>query len=121
MSKIVTPYPPTPFNPLRLPATARWWRLELPPRPDGTTLWFESNATGDDLSTATWMSIEFFDGHDTILDAGLDRLTPVRLSSPGIGRHVLDVLHVDAPTPAAGWVPLTRQGVLAHPDDRSGA
>jgi hypothetical protein len=114
MSKIVSPYPPLPPNhDYRPPEGAQWWRFFLRPNDDGHLMMCETNGT-EDLSEATWASWEFYDGEDTILDAGLDRPTPMLISSR-LRPHI-DILHVGPPTPSPHWEKLTFAGRWPHPE-----
>lgn len=117
MSKIVSPYPAFTGD-AEPPAHASWWRFRLVRNSDGNVMLMETDGTG--LAEATWCSWEFFDGHDTIIDAGFDRPTWVRVTYLDVGGHV-DVLHDGPPTPSPRWRQLTKQGDPTHPDDRFSA
>jgi hypothetical protein len=109
-----------------------WWRLRLSSGPDGYLMVQRT----DNAENPTWWSIEFFDGEDTLVDAGLDRpaVDEVRIISRydddlncgdpwrtiSMVTHVrihLDVLAVAPPTPSPRWRPITMPGDHQHPGD----
>lgn len=117
MSRIVSPHPP-PLNNINNPTTidARWWRLHLTPNDEANYMVFRTNATDD--TPATWMEWEFFDGHHTVLDAGMDKPNVYRAvltSAPLCVGVILDLLCVDQPTPSPDWDAITKPGNHYHP------
>jgi hypothetical protein len=118
VSKIVSPYPM--YEGEVIPAAdAAWWRLRITPNADGVIVMQRGNAQCDDMSTATWVSWEFFDDYDVVLDTGFDKPTKVRLHYyPSSSFAFVDVLHDGAPTPSPHWQRLTDAGDFKHPDDR---
>lgn len=121
MSKVVTPYPiQTIRTDWRPPVGARWWRLWLLPNDDGTlyTMQLETRCgqpLEQDLGNVIAVSWEFYDGENTLIDTGFDRITRARIS--GETQLALDVLHVDPPTPSPRWRPLTAVDCCEHPHD----
>lgn len=112
MSKVVSPYPPYTGS-IDPPPNAQWWRIARLPENENHHYALESYD-----SDQGWLSLEFFDGYDTIIDTGFDKPTKVRFHSDnGVG--LLDVLHVGPPTPSELWKPLTKPGIFQHPDDVS--
>lgn len=114
LSTIVSPIPVREV--IDIHPDARWWRLELLPNEYGNTMM--QRCDGDDLSDATWISMEFYDGFDTYLDAGMDspNVYRVRVSyTAPVDR--LDILSVQRPTPCPRWLPMTAPGDAEHPDD----
>jgi len=101
MSKIVSPYPPLNDADIEIPRGARWWRLLL--EPNGDDIIMVTRTDADDESDPTWVEWEFFDGDNTILDAGMDKPTmKFVMSVNGLNRY-LDVLSVDPPTKCPRW------------------
>lgn len=116
MSTIYSPYPAHEGE-TALPASASWWRFLLAPNAKGHVGITRTNADAETGTGATWASFEFFDGHDTIIDTGLDRPTAkVRVVGRGTLRYI-DVLHDGPPTPSPDWQALTSPGDHRHPDD----
>jgi hypothetical protein len=116
VSKIVSPYPvKMPGNDYKPPTGAAWWRFRLQPNADGNLLWMETDGPASGMTTATWCSWEFFDGHDIIIDTGLDRITPVKITHRGAIGYI-DVLHVGPPTPSPDWERLPFPAVFPHPE-----
>jgi hypothetical protein len=64
---------------------------------------------------ATWASWEFFDGENAIIDAGLDRISPVVITHRGVSGWI-DVLHVGPPTPSPDWQQLHIPATWPHPE-----
>lgn len=137
MSTIVAPYPLPPEG--SIPDAARWWRFELLPNVDGYSMMMRCDATDPDRpmdEQVTWMSWEFFDGFDTMIDAGLDKPSVYRMriidrphgaivwDSPRCFTTVdrcdryLDVVSIEAPSPSPEWLELTPPGDHIHPEDR---
>lgn len=115
MSKIVSPYPPLlPNDDYTPPIDAQWWRFRLQPNDDGYTMVIETDARDGDMDSATWAAWEFFDGENTIIDAGLDRPLPVVITYRDSGGWI-DVLHVGPPTPSPRWEKLAIPGWWPHP------
>lgn len=119
MSKIVSPYPPLlDSDESHTPAPgASWWRLRPPQNEDGNILLMETNAGGEDMTSATWCSWEFFDGHRAVIDTGFDRPTKVRIEHDFAVTYI-DVLYDGPPTPSPLWRQMTPPGDYVHPDDR---
>jgi len=121
MSKIVSPYPPISYFSLHkgIPEEARWWRCLMSGR-NWIGEIYVINLNGDDPpNDSTYYEIEWFDGLNTIIDAGLDRPTvfEVAFYSKGFGpmtREFIDVLAVDPPT-AGPWCALTDPGDFVLP------
>ena len=105
MSRVVAPFG-LQFDADRVPADARWWYLSLTGRrnADGQFLVVRSDAE----SGQSWVSLEFFDGHDVVLDAGLDRPTVFGVVAKSVDPGI-KVLSVGQPTPCPDWVLLDRQ------------
>lgn len=109
MSKIVSPYPP--FEGELTPApNASWWRIDLPMNQDD---YYLVTKIPEDQS---WVSYEFFDGCETVIDTGFDKPTKVRVHSDWEDRFI-DVLHVGPPTPSPLWKQLTEPGITQNPYD----
>lgn len=119
MSRVVSPHPPPLTNINNpTPIDARWWRLHLTPNAEGQYMFCRTDAT--DATPATWMEWEFFDGHDTILDAGMDQTNvyqAVLTSKPLCVGAILDLLCVEQPTPSPEWRPITKPGNHRHPEE----
>lgn len=109
MSKVVSPYPPYEGEVDPAP-DAQWWRMQLPQNED------HHYAVTRYEPEQGWMSLEFFDGHNTVIDTGFDKPTEARFHGDN-GRGHLDVLHAGPPTPSQLWESLTLPGVFEHPDD----
>ena len=104
MSTIVAPFPLLSHDDTP-PTGGFWWRLKLLPNADGAYLMKRTN--GGDMSTATWCSLEFYDGYHAYIDCGLDRPTRVQLyytAPPVVPTEMyLDVYAPAAPTPCPRW------------------
>lgn len=109
MSRVVSPYPPYEgeINPA---PDAQWWRMRLPENED------HNYAVTRYEPDQGWMSLEFFDGFDTVIDTGFDKPTKTWFHADS-NRRQLDVLHAGPPTPSERWEPLTLPGVFEHPED----
>ena len=102
MSTIVSPWPPR-IDETPPPEGQVWWRLRLYPNEDGYTTLMRFGPPGFD-DNWSWMTIEFFDGCDAIIDAGLDRPTRTHIKTLwGDDRTFLYVLGTTAPTPCSRW------------------
>lgn len=121
MSKVITPYPiQTIRTDWRPPPGSRWWRLWLSPNADGILYTMQLETTGgqladEELSNVIAVSWEFYDGENTLIDTGFDRITRARIS--GEHRKALDIMHVGPPTPSPRWHPLTSVDCYEHPHD----
>lgn len=114
MSTIVSPFPVYEGDVTVAPG-ASWWRFRLTPtNDDGNFLMVRTDATDD--AAPTWVSWEFFDGENCVIDTGLDRPTKTRMEIRNENGWI-DVLYEGPPTPSKGWVQLTKPGVHVHPDD----
>lgn len=115
MSKIVSPYPPLldQDGQITPPAGASWWRFRLQENEDHNIMMVETDAR--DGVTATWVSWEFFDGENAVIDTGFDRPTKARVNGD---RRYIDVLYEGRPTPSPHWWQITVPGDWMHPDDR---
>ncbi|MGV0042046.1 hypothetical protein [Mycobacterium colombiense] len=74
----------------------------------------------DDFSNAVMVSWEFYDGYETIIDVGFDRITRARIGSrkeTSPRPYFLDILHVGPPTPSPRWAQLTQIDDYVHPHD----
>ncbi len=107
MSKVVSPYPPY-HGPAHATAKSRWWRMPLPVNEKG------QRAIAVYEPDKGWMSVEFFDGFNVIIDTGFDQPTSVIFD---VDHRHLDVLSEDRPTPCWRWNPLTGVGVTTHPSE----
>lgn len=113
MSKIVSPYPPYKGEVNPAP-NAQWWRLRL--TMNENKMYTVTTANPEQ----GWLSLEFFDGCDTVIDTGFDKPTLARMDEDRCGAMCwpyLDVLFVGPPTPSPRWEPLTQSGEHSHPDD----
>lgn len=137
MSKVISPYPiQTLSRDWKPPKGSRWWRFKLVAQEDGIqyTMRVEAprgESLDDKFSNAVMVSWEFYDGFNTIIDVGFDRITRARIGSveePQLldrmfrnvqirPQYFLDILHVGPPTPSPGWIPLTEVDDYWHPHD----
>lgn len=121
MSTVIFPVParrrPKDVTSFTAARDARWWRLDLAPRADGRFIVVRTDAQAQEGHAPTWITWEFFDGHSTWIDVGMDKITvdEVRLVL-GSGRGHLDVLSVQQPTPSPQWCPMTAPNDTTHPD-----
>lgn len=106
MSKIVSPYPILVHDKLWLPTPgSKWWRLYLRTNSDGYYLMTRTDCKDGDMASASWVSWEFFDGEDTIIDLGFDRpVVPQIFHARDRFGPYLDVLHTEPPTPCRDWM-----------------
>ena len=120
MSKVVCPLPQREPTDGLLP-DAGWWRLCTTGRNEDGYLYVMTRDGGEKWEDATLMTVEWFDGYDAILDAGLDRINLLSmymeagLDSDGV---VIDLLCEHQPTPQARRI--TRAGCRRHPNDFGG-
>lgn len=125
MSNLVSPYPPRDYDPEFLPKS-QWWRLRMLPMalPDHymyvVTLHPEQGKddVGDNCEFAAAIEWEWFDGYDTILDAGLDvpNVAAMMITYIAPEFEYLDLLTDHQPTPCHRWQRITKVGQRDHPD-----
>lgn len=114
VSRIVSPIPPVTYpKDWEPPPGAQWWRLDLADRrdQDGAVYVHRNNGGESGLDAATWCEVEFFDGHDTVLDMGFDKPTvyQIKITTMYAGCRVawMDLLCIDGPpTPCPDWQPI---------------
>lgn len=114
MSKIVSPYP-SPLNEEVISAKPghSWWRYRLRRmNDDGHLMIMKTNE-----AAPTWVSVEFFDGFDTVIDAGFDKpIGAVRFCYEYRYGDWIDILSEKRPSPSPDWQQLGLPGDR-HPDD----
>lgn len=117
MSKIVSPWPPLPSEHCPPGPQARWWRFFLlSDLTDGAVFGLETDAPGDGMDGATWVSFNFFDGENQVIDAASCVINRACMTDTGAGMAI-DVLCVDAPTGSPHWLRLTDPGESGHPNE----
>lgn len=119
MTKFVCPLPAPevdPFTPV--PADAAWWRLPFAANADGFL--YEVVTDGDgDPDDSTFISWEFFNDDDTVVEVGPELTTQARIVERNHTGHV-DLLIVEPLSPAPSWRRLTDPGDHVHPEDKTG-
>lgn len=118
MSRLVWPFPSPDYDPNFLPK-ARWWRLPLVDvDEDGYLYYITRNGEKEDFSDCTYTEFRFNDGHDVVLDGGMDtpNVAAMVLSYQAPVIEYLDLLMVEQPTPDNRWRTLTKPGERTHPE-----
>lgn len=112
--------------------SACWWRLRLRPGPEPDRFLYvvtigeckEEEKCQIACRHITWIEWKWFDGYDTILDAGLDTPNVAAMAqvydNPNpfldpVGTEYIDLLTDHQPTPAP-WEMLTQPGERQHPE-----
>ncbi len=111
MSKLVSPWP---LPQLTISDDVCWWRIALIDRNEDWCTHYVTRDGDDDMNTTSWFTVEWFDGLDIVLDAGLDAPTVFSTAFTYIAPiDYFDLLAVERPTPRAYRI--GERGVRAHP------
>lgn len=119
MSKLVSPLPPREHGPDFLP-NACWWRHAAINRNEHDHVYVITKddcghaSCGPECPDAKWVTWEWFDGLDTVIDAGFDRPTAASMAVVYIAP--IDYIDLLAETrPAQSFYRITEPGDRRHP------
>lgn len=120
MTKFVCPLPAPDLDADTAPppADAAWWRLPFTENADGFLYEVVTDGAAD-RDDSTFISWEFFNDDDTVVEVGPELTTQARIVERGSRGHV-DFLIVAPLSPSPSWRRLTDPGDHVHPEDKTG-